>query len=126
MISYESAYTGASALADPGAGLLEYLVDRFRLCTCGPPPARNYSSRHCLCLGIAYGAGAYLILSRAVRMGLKILQRKRVPSFTVTGDGLPGDPVNVALSGTLQQLVRPTFAACQPLHYLWANHRRRA
>jgi len=62
-----------------------------------------------IALGIAYGAGAYLILPRAVRMGLKILQRKRVPSFTVTGDGLPGDPVNVALSGTLQQL-RTAFA----------------
>src|SRR5437764_3924172 len=62
-----------------------------------------------IALGVAYGAGAYLILPRAVRMGLKILQRKRVPSFTVTGDGLPGDPVNVALSGTLQQL-RTAFA----------------
>jgi LssY C-terminus len=62
-----------------------------------------------IALGIAYGAGAYLILPRAVRMGLKILQRKRVPSFTVTGDGLSGDPVNVALSGTLQQL-RTAFA----------------
>jgi hypothetical protein len=42
-------------------------------------------------------------------MGLKILQRKRVPSFTITGDGLPGDPVNLALIGTLQQL-RAAFA----------------
>jgi hypothetical protein len=42
-------------------------------------------------------------------MGLKILHRKRVPSFTTTGDGLPGDPVNVALIGTLQQL-RAAFA----------------
>jgi hypothetical protein len=42
-------------------------------------------------------------------MGLKILQRKHIPRFTVTGDGLPGDPVNLALIGTLQQL-RSTFA----------------
>jgi hypothetical protein len=42
-------------------------------------------------------------------MGLKILQRKSVPSFTTTGDGLPGDPVNLALVGTLQQL-RAAFA----------------
>jgi hypothetical protein len=42
-------------------------------------------------------------------MGLKILQRKSVPSFTTTGDGLPGDPVNLALLGTLQQL-RAAFA----------------
>jgi hypothetical protein len=62
-----------------------------------------------IALGIAYGAGAYLILPRTVRMGLKILQRNHVPSFTVTGDGLPGDPVNIALSGTLQQL-RAAFA----------------
>ena len=62
-----------------------------------------------LALGITYGAGAYLILPRAVRMSLKILQRNRVPSFTITGDGLPGDPINVALLGTLQQL-RTAFA----------------
>ncbi|MBV8617086.1 MAG: LssY C-terminal domain-containing protein [Acetobacteraceae bacterium] len=63
-----------------------------------------------LALGVTYGLAAYVILPRAVRMGLKILQRKRVPRFTVTGDGLPGDPVNLALVGTLQQL-RSAFAA---------------
>src|SRR5262245_57517657 len=42
-------------------------------------------------------------------MGLKILQRRRVPRFTVTADGLPGDPVNLALIGTLAQL-RTAFA----------------
>jgi hypothetical protein len=42
-------------------------------------------------------------------MGLKILQRKRVPRFTITADGLPGDPVNLVLIGTLQQL-RAAFA----------------
>jgi len=62
-----------------------------------------------LALGATYGIGAYIILPRAVRMGLKILQRKRVPSFTTTGDGLPGDPVNLALIGTPQQL-RAAFA----------------
>jgi hypothetical protein len=62
-----------------------------------------------LALGLTYGIGAYVILPRAVRMGLKILQRQRVPSFTITGDGLPGDPVNLALAGTLQQL-RIAFA----------------
>jgi hypothetical protein len=39
-----------------------------------------------------------------------MLQRERVPSYTITGDGLPGDPVNVALVGTLGQL-RAAFAA---------------
>ena len=63
-----------------------------------------------LALSVTYGIAAYVILPRAVRMGLKILQRKRVPSFTITGDGLPGDPVNLVLIGTLQQL-RAAFAA---------------
>ncbi len=62
-----------------------------------------------LALSLTYAIAAYVILPRAVRMGLKILHRKRVPSFTTTGDGLPGDPVNVALVGTLQQL-RAAFA----------------
>lgn len=63
-----------------------------------------------LALSATYAIGAYLILPRAVRTGLKILQRKRVPSFTITGDGLPGDPVNLALAGTFGQL-RAAFAA---------------
>jgi len=62
-----------------------------------------------LALALTYGIAAYIILPRAVRMGLKILQRKSVPTFTITGDGLPGDPVNLALIGTLQQL-RAAFA----------------
>ncbi len=63
-----------------------------------------------LAVGITYGIAAYIILPRAIRMGLRILQRKHVPSYTITGDGLPGDPVNVVLVGTLQQL-RAAFAA---------------
>jgi len=63
-----------------------------------------------LALGLTYGVAAYVILPRAVRMGLKILQRKSVPSFTITGDGLPGDPVNLVLIGTLRQL-RSAFSA---------------
>jgi hypothetical protein len=62
-----------------------------------------------LALAVTYGIAAYIILPRAIRMGLKVLQRKSVPSFTITGDGLPGDPVNVALIGTLHQL-RSAFA----------------
>jgi hypothetical protein len=62
-----------------------------------------------LALGLTYGIAAYVILPRVVRMGLKVLQRKLVPSFTITGDGLPGDPVNLALIGTLRQL-RAAFA----------------
>ena len=62
-----------------------------------------------LALAVTYAAAAYIILPRALRMGLKILQRKSVPSFTITSDGLPGDPVNIALVGTIQQL-RAAFA----------------
>jgi LssY C-terminus len=62
-----------------------------------------------LALSVTYGLAAYVILPRAVRMGLKILQRRHVPRFTVTADGLPGDPVNLALIGTLGQL-RAAFA----------------
>ena len=60
-------------------------------------------------LAITYGIAAYVVLPRAIRLGLKILQHKRVPSYAITGDGLPGDPVNVALVGTRQQL-RSAFA----------------
>jgi hypothetical protein len=62
-----------------------------------------------LALAATYAMAAYVILPRAVRMGLKILQRKHVPSYTITGDGLPGDPVNLMLTGTLPQL-RSAFA----------------
>jgi LssY C-terminus len=61
-------------------------------------------------LGLTYAIAAYVILPRAVRMGLKIVQHKRVPRYTHTGDGLPGDPVNLVLIGTFQQL-RSAFAA---------------
>jgi hypothetical protein len=57
-----------------------------------------------LAVGLTYGLAAYVVLPQTVRMGLKILQRKRVPRYTTTADGLPGDPVNLVLIGTLQQL----------------------
>lgn len=57
-----------------------------------------------LALAVTYGIAAYIVLPRLVRMGLKILQRKHVPRFTITGDGLPGDPINLVLTGTLAQL----------------------
>jgi hypothetical protein len=63
-----------------------------------------------LALSATYGIAAYVVLPRVVRMGLKVLHRKHVPAFTTTGDGFPGDPVNIVLIGTLQQL-RNAFAA---------------
>ena len=62
-----------------------------------------------LAVAVTYGIAAYIILPRVIHLGLKILQRKLVPRYTITGDGLPGDPVNLALAGTLQQL-RAAFA----------------
>jgi LssY C-terminus len=64
-----------------------------------------------LALALTYGIGAYIILPRVVRVGLKIAQRKRVPRFTITGDGLPGDPINLVLIGTRQQLCAAFAAA---------------
>jgi hypothetical protein len=63
-----------------------------------------------LAVAVTYGIAAYIVLPRAIRMGLRILKSKRVPSYTITGDGLPGDPVNVVLVGTHRQL-RDAFAA---------------
>ena len=57
-----------------------------------------------LALAVTYALAAYIILPRAVRIGLRILQRGHVPSYTITGDGLPGDPVNLGLIGTMRQL----------------------
>jgi LssY C-terminus len=57
-----------------------------------------------LALSLTYGLAAYVILPRVVRMSVKILKRRLVPSYTITSDGLPGDPVNLVLVGTLAQL----------------------
>ena len=64
-----------------------------------------------LALSASYGLAAYVILPRIVRMGLKVLQRRSVPRFTTTGDGLPGDPINLVLKGDFHQL-RAAFKAC--------------
>lgn len=63
-----------------------------------------------LALSLTYAMAAYVILPRVVRMSMKILQRQLIPGFTITGDGLPGDPVNIVLIGTAQQL-HAAFAA---------------
>jgi hypothetical protein len=63
-----------------------------------------------LALAATYGIGAYIILPRAVRISLKILRHKHIPRYTITGDGLPGDPVNLVLIGTRAQL-HAAFAA---------------
>lgn len=62
-----------------------------------------------LSLALAYAIAAYLILPRVVRMSLKLLKRGLVPSFTLTGDGFPGDPVNLAFVADIAAL-RAAFA----------------
>jgi hypothetical protein len=57
-----------------------------------------------LAAALTYGIAAYIVLPRTVRMSLKVLQREHVPRYTITGDGLPGDPVNLVLQGTRAQL----------------------
>src|SRR4051812_34009072 len=59
-----------------------------------------------LALMLSYGIAAYVIIPRALRIALRLLHRGRVPSYTLTADGLPGDPVNIVLAGTMAQLRR--------------------
>jgi hypothetical protein len=72
-----------------------------------------------LALALVYGIAAYVILPRIVRMSLKLLKRGSVPSFTLTGDGFPGDPVNLALVGAHAELcaafARAGWTAADPL-----------
>lgn len=63
-----------------------------------------------LAVAVTYGVAAYVVLPRVIRLGLRVVQRTRVPEYTTAGDGLPGDPVNLALIGTLAEL-RAAFAA---------------
>lgn len=62
-----------------------------------------------LALVATYAVAAYVILPYIVRMGLMVIRHQHVPSFTITGDGLPGDPINLALVGTFDEL-RTAFA----------------
>ena len=60
-------------------------------------------------IAVTYGFAAYVVLPRAIRVGLRILRHRRVPRYTITGDGLAGDPVNIVLVGTFPKL-RAAFA----------------
>lgn len=53
---------------------------------------------------VAYAIGAYVILPRVVRTSMRLLRKGDVAAYSTTPDGLPGDPVNLALVGTLPQL----------------------
>jgi len=57
-----------------------------------------------LSLFLTYLTSAYVILPRVVNLTLLILKKGRIPRFTVAGDGLFVDPVNIILVGTKDQL----------------------
>lgn len=81
-------------------------------------------------VALSYAIAAYVVLPYAVLIGLKILHRRRVPSYTVTGDGLPGDPVNLILVGTMTQLhaafTQAGWSQADPLNPISAWHMARA
>lgn len=82
------------AIGVVGIWLIVFVIFRFS----------NHRMHWTIALGVTYGAGAYIVLPYAVKMGLKILAQEHVPRYTVTGDSLPGDPVNLVLIGTRDQL----------------------
>ena len=63
-----------------------------------------------LALAATYGIAAYIVLPRVVRMGLKVLQHKRVPRYTITGDaegwlasiGIPAITVELSTHATIE------------------------
>ena len=56
-----------------------------------------------LAVTLTYVIAAYVVLPRAVRMSLKVLQRKRTPRYTITGDGLPGGTALVLRSSPMNR-----------------------
>jgi hypothetical protein len=61
---------------------------------------------------VAWGVVAYLVMPEAwKRYGRKHPTFEDVPNVTYTGDGIPGDPLNVALVGTEPDVIRALVAA---------------
>ena len=57
-----------------------------------------------LALFLTYLISAFVVLPKVVNLSLLILRKGRIPRFTVAGDGLFVDPVNIILVGTKDQL----------------------
>ncbi len=72
-------------------------------------PFTNDRTSWVLALILTYGISAYFLLPIIVRTGIRLVQPKRTPHYTLSTDGLPADPVNLVLIGTLRQL-RQAFA----------------
>jgi hypothetical protein len=64
-----------------------------------------------LAVAATYGVAAYVIFPWVIRLGYKLLKRENVPRYTITADGLAGDPVNLVLIGTKAQLTKAFDAA---------------
>ncbi|WP_295805600.1 LssY C-terminal domain-containing protein [uncultured Nitratireductor sp.] len=60
---------------------------------------------------ITYALAAYVILPLIVRASVVLLRRNRIPRVTRSADGLPADPVNLVLIGSLKQLQSAFSAA---------------
>lgn len=77
-----------------------------------PPSRRRRILAFVLILLAMWGTLAYLILPIAwKRYEHRHPQFDEIPGLTHTGDGIPGDPVNVALVGSKEQLIRIMLAA---------------
>ena len=57
-----------------------------------------------LALFLTYLVSAFVVLPKIISLGLLIFRKGRIPRFTVAGDGLYVDPVNIILIGTKDQL----------------------
>lgn len=59
-----------------------------------------------MALVLTYLISAYLILPRVIHFTAFVLRKKGTPRFTLAGDGLPADPINITLIGPKEDLIR--------------------
>lgn len=60
---------------------------------------------------LTYIISAYVILPQIIHLSVMILRRGRIPHMTRAPDGLPADPVNIILTGTMGELIAAFAAA---------------
>jgi hypothetical protein len=60
---------------------------------------------------LTYAVSAYVILPQIIHLSVMVLRRGRIPHMTRAPDGLPADPVNIILTGTMDELVAAFAAA---------------
>lgn len=69
-------------------------------------PSFNSSQRLVWAIVSTYLISAYIVLPISVRLRGFLTRRRRVPRYTSSVDGLPTDPVNVIVEGSLADLRR--------------------